>query len=90
MTTVRIPSGLRTHADGRRSVDATGDTVDAVLRDVVGRYPGLAAVLLGTGPRAPTCNIYVNGTDIRQLDGLATPVADDAVVVVLLAMGGGG
>ena len=34
-------------------------------------------------------NIYVNGEDVRFLDGLATPLADGADVSIVPAVAGG-
>ena len=40
MTAVRIPPTLRAEVGGERQVEADGDTVRAVLDDLVERYPG--------------------------------------------------
>ena len=35
-------------------------------------------------------NVYVEGEDVRTLDGLETPVREGATVILLPAMAGGG
>jgi molybdopterin synthase sulfur carrier subunit len=39
---------------------------------------------------APFVNVYVEGEDVRTLDGLETPVAIGSTVILLPAMAGGG
>jgi molybdopterin synthase sulfur carrier subunit len=89
MTTVRIPPTLRPDAEGRREVDAAGSTVGEVLSDVAERFPALRARIFEDGNIAAFVNVYVGGEDIRTQDGLATPVPDDATVILLPAMAGG-
>ena len=43
MTAVRIPPTLRGEVGGERQIEADGDTVRAVLEDIVDRYPGARA-----------------------------------------------
>ena len=38
---------------------------------------------------APFVNVYVEGEDVRTLDGLETPVAFGSTVILLPAMAGG-
>jgi sulfur-carrier protein len=90
MTTVRIPPTLRTEVGGERQVDASGDTVRAVIDDLVARYPGLANQLVEDGDVAPFVNVYLEGEDVRTLpEGFDAPVTDGATVILLPAMAGG-
>jgi sulfur-carrier protein len=90
MTTVRIPPTLRTEVGGERQVDASGETVRAVIDDLVARYPGLANQLVEDGDVAPFVNVYLEGEDVRTLpDGFDAPVTDNATVILLPAMAGG-
>ena len=90
MTTVRIPPTLRTEVGGERQVTATGDTVRAVIDDLVARYPGLANQLVEDGDVAPFVNVYLEGEDVRTLpEGFDAPVTDNATVILLPAMAGG-
>jgi sulfur-carrier protein len=89
MTVVRIPPTLRAEVGGERQVAATGDTVREVLEDLIERFPGLGAQLVEDDDIAPFVNVYVEGEDVRTLDGLETPVRDGATVILLPAMAGG-
>jgi ThiS family. len=41
------------------------------------------------GDLAPFVNVYVEGEDVRTLDGLDTPVERGSTVILLPAMAGG-
>ena len=90
MTTIRIPPTLRTETGGERQVPAAGDTVRELLDDLMSRFPGLRAQLVEDDDIAPFVNVYVEGEDVRTLDGLETPVAFGSTVILLPAMAGGG
>ena len=89
MTKVRIPPTLREQAGGQREVAAEGDTVRELLDDLMGRFPGLRQQLVEDDDLAPFVNVYVEGEDVRTLDGLETPVREGSTVILLPAMAGG-
>jgi molybdopterin synthase sulfur carrier subunit len=89
VTTVRIPPALRTETNGERAVSASGATVRELLDDLTGRFPGLGAQLVEDDEIAPFVNVYVDGEDVRTLEGLETPVREGAQVILLPAMAGG-
>jgi sulfur-carrier protein len=89
MSSVRIPPVLRDAVGGTRQIDATGETVSAVLDDLFGRYPALRERVTEDGELSHFINVYVNDRDVRYRDGLATPVGPDDTVILLPAMAGG-
>jgi cysteine synthase/molybdopterin converting factor small subunit len=89
VTVVRIPPTLRNEVGGARQVEVTGDTVRAVLDDLVERHPALGPQILENGGIAPFVNVYVGGEDVRTLDGLETAVPEGETVILLPAMAGG-
>jgi molybdopterin converting factor small subunit len=89
MKTVRIPPTLRNETGGERQVHAAGGTVRELLDDLMHRFPGLRAQLVEDDEIAPFVNVYVEGEDVRTLDGLDTPVHDGNTVILLPAMAGG-
>jgi molybdopterin synthase sulfur carrier subunit len=82
MTNVRIPPTLREQTGGQREVAAEGDTVRELLDDLMSRFPALERQL-------PYANVYVEGEDVRTLDGLETEVHPGSTVILLPAMAGG-
>ena len=89
MTQVRIPPTLRAEVGGRRQVEADGDTVRAVLENLVDAYPALGSQIFNGGEIATFVNVYLGGEDVRTLDGLDTAVAPGQTVILLPAMAGG-
>ena len=87
--TVRIPPTLRTETGGEREVPATGSTVAEVLDDLTRRYPELAQRIYADGGLARFVNAYVDGEDVRTLQGLDTEVSEGSTVILLPAMAGG-
>ena len=88
-TTVRIPPTLRPEVGGERQVTASGSTVRELLEDLIGRFPGLRTQLVEDDELAPFVNVYVEGEDVRTLDGIETPVPEGSTVILLPAMAGG-
>ena len=89
MSTVRIPPTLRAETNGERQVEVGGENVRELLDDLMGRFPALRKQLIEDEDIAPFVNVYVEGEDVRTLDGLETPVEDGATVILLPAMAGG-
>jgi molybdopterin converting factor small subunit len=82
VTLVRIPPTLRDDTRGEREVVADGATVRDLLDDLTSRFPTLSGKL-------EFANVYVEGEDVRTLDGLDTSVDDTSTVILLPAMAGG-
>ena len=61
----------------------------SVLDDLVDGFPALGAQIFDDGEIAPFVNVYLDGEDVRTLDGLDTPVAPARRVILLPAMAGG-
>ena len=89
MSRVRIPPQLRGEVGGEREVPAEGGTVRELLDDLMSRFPGLRSQLVEDDDIAPFVNVYVEGEDVRTLDGLDTPVEHGGTVILLPAMAGG-
>jgi sulfur-carrier protein len=89
MTKIRIPPTLREQVHGEREVSAEGDTVRELLDDLMGRFPALRSQLVEDEELAPFVNVYVEGEDVRTLDGVDTEVRPGSTVILLPAMAGG-
>jgi len=87
---VFIPAVLRPAVGGVKSLELGGSTVGELVRALLERHPGLGGQLLTPeGELNRFVNVYVNGQDVRYLDGLATPVEARDEVRLLPAMAGG-
>ncbi|MDQ6873877.1 MAG: MoaD/ThiS family protein [Actinomycetota bacterium] len=87
---VRIPTILRSHTGGMKSVSGTGATLDALLADIDAHHPGLRSRLVtDEGSLHRFVNVYVNEEDVRFTGALETPVKDGDSVTILPAVAGG-
>jgi sulfur-carrier protein len=90
VSTVFIPTVLRPNVGGAKRLDLDGETIRGVVDALVERHPALKAQLLtDDGDLNRFVNVYVNGQDVRYLQGLDTPVAASDEVRLLPAMAGG-
>lgn len=87
---VRVPTILRTYTAGESEVTADGSTLSDVLDSLDASYPGIKARIVDEqGGLRRFVNVYVGNDDVRFLDGLNTPVQDNAQVSVIPAVAGG-
>jgi len=87
---VNLPTVLRPHAGGARTVSVEGSTVGEVLRALEVTYPGLSGqVIDDSGGLHKFVNVYVNDDDVRYLSATDTPVADTDELSILPAVAGG-
>lgn len=87
---VRIPTPLRSLTGGLSDIDAGGASVSACITELDAAYPGLAARILDdTGEVRRFVNLFVNGEDIRFLEGIATALKSGDEISIVPAMAGG-
>ncbi len=87
---VRIPPPLRPATDNQGQVAARGATLREVLADLEARFPGVSERLYDDGGALRRfVNVYVNGEDIRHLQGEDTPLKDGDEVSIVPAIAGG-
>ena len=88
--TVNLPTVLATLAEGRRTLEANGATLGAVVDDLAGRFPRLAPRLRdGDGQPYRFVTFYLNDQDVRFLGGFEAAVRDGDEVSVVPAIAGG-
>ena len=90
MATIRIPTPLRRLTGGQSKVNMDGTTVGQIIEGLEKSYPGIGERLLDEqGEVKRFINIFVNGEEIRTLDGSSTPLSDSDEVSIVPAMAGG-
>ena len=88
--TVKIPSQLRTAAGGQTALAVSAGTVGEVLDALFTEHGELRDRLSDeSGGLRRVVNVYVDGDDIRFVDGLQTPVPEGVEVQMLPAGAGG-
>ena len=90
MTTLKIPSPLRTYTDGQTTVEVKGKTVSEALESLVEQHPDLRQHLFnGAHELRPFVNLFLNSEDIRHLQNLATPIHEDDRLMIVPSIAGG-
>jgi len=90
VSTVHIPTVLRPNVGGRKTLEVPGTTVGEVVAALVAAHAALRdQILTPEGELNRFVNLYVNGQDVRYLQGLETPVGPSDEVRLLPAMAGG-
>jgi molybdopterin synthase sulfur carrier subunit len=88
--TIRIPQPLRGLTANQPTVSASGGTLSACIVNLEASYPGIRERLLDeSGQLRRFVNVYVNGDDVRFIDGLDTPLKDGDEVSIVPAVAGG-
>jgi MoaD family protein len=87
--TVSIPTILRTHTGGEKTVAAAGTTLAEIIDDLEANHGGLKARLIKEGSLHRFVNVYVNDEDVRFAGGLDAKVSDGDTVTILPAVAGG-
>lgn len=88
---LHLPGALRQYAGGASVLElAGGATVSELLGALGGDYPGVQQrVVDELGALRPHVNVFVNGENIRHLDGMATSIGEGDEVWLLPAISGG-
>lgn len=87
---VKIPGPLRNLVDGLFEIEGSGNSVANVIENLERDHPGFNERLLDEdGSLRRFVNIFVNGEDIRFLNGLETTVGDGDEISIVPAVAGG-
>lgn len=91
MSTLKIPTPLRPYTNGTAEVSLQGTNVAEVMQSLVSQYPALQQHLYtGESSLRPFVNIFLGQDNIKDLQGLDTPVADNAQLRLIPSIAGGG
>ncbi len=89
---VRVYATLRPIVDGSTvTLDAgPGDTFRSLLAELVRKWPAMQKELFDAGGNLSTgIHVFLNGRDIRYLDGLDMVIPEAAEVRIFPPVGGG-
>lgn len=87
---VRIPTPLRRVTNGADRVAVEGDTLGQLIDSLESQYPGIKGRLCDEdGELRNFVNVYVNGEDVRFMQGLGTATKSGDEVSIVPAVAGG-
>jgi len=88
--TVQIPGSLRDCCAGAAELGLSATSLRGVLEELERRHPALhRSVCDETGTVRRHVNLFVNTNNMRDRNGLDTPLAPGDVVTILPAVSGG-
>ena len=87
---VRIPTPLRRMTGGLDKLEMNESTLSIMIDELETNYPGFKERLIDeNGDLRYFVNIYVNGEDVRFLDGLNTETSSGDEISIVPAVAGG-
>jgi molybdopterin synthase sulfur carrier subunit len=88
--TVRIPTPLRRITGGEAKVDVNGANLQGIVDALESAHPGIKERICGEdGEIRHFVNVYVNGEDVRYMDGLGTETKSGDEISIVPAVAGG-
>ena len=88
--TVEIPTPLRRFTGDASKVEVRGETVGAVMQDLVRRHPALESHLYaGDGQLRSFVNLFLNNEDVRFLDKDRTHLSAGDTLSIIPSIAGG-
>jgi molybdopterin synthase sulfur carrier subunit len=88
--TVRIPTPLRRVTNGQDRVAVDGATLSEIIGSLDSQFPGLKNRLCDdSGELRNFVNVYINGEDVRFLQGLGSTTKSGDEVSIVPAVAGG-
>lgn len=90
MTTLRIPTPLRTYTGGKSEVTVNGSNVGEALTDLTVQFPNIKPHIFNEGGELrPFVNLFVGESNIKDLQGVNTPIKDGDRVMLIPSIAGG-
>jgi len=90
MTTLKIPTPLRYYTNGQAEVAVNGANVAAAMRNLVEQYPALEQHLYnGNGDLRNFVNLFLGQDNIKDLQGLETPLNEGDTLRLIPSIAGG-
>jgi molybdopterin converting factor small subunit len=88
--TVRVPAALRAWCGGGSELLLSAGSVRVALERIEQSHPVLyRSICDETGTVRRHVNLFVNASDVRDREGLETPLAPGDVLTILPAVSGG-
>ena len=90
MTPLRIPTPLRAYTSGKSEVTVTGVKISEALTDLTNQFPAIKPHLFNEGGELrPFVNLFVGENNIKDLQGVDTPIKDGDKIMLIPSIAGG-
>jgi molybdopterin converting factor small subunit len=89
MPTLKVPTPLRTYTNGQAEVTVEGTTAGEAVQNLVTQFPPLKQHLYNGETLRPFVNLFLGQDNIKDLQGLETPLPADAQLRLIPSIAGG-
>jgi molybdopterin converting factor small subunit len=90
MPTIRIPSPIRPYVNGKQEVNVLGQDAGEAVESLLVQFPALRPHLTNSrGELRPFVNLFIGKNNIRELQGLETPLNDEDQLILIPSIAGG-
>ncbi len=90
MAILKIPTPLRSYTNGLAEIPVTGKNVAEAMQSLVDQYPTLRPHLYtGEGKLRPFVNLFLGENNVKDLQGLQTPLDENARMLLVPSIAGG-
>ena len=90
MPIVHFPAVMRYYVNNQTEFSVSALTAGELIEKIIEQYPSVRFHLVDSeGNLRRHFNVFVNGTHIRDLDGLDTPLQEEDKVILMASAAGG-
>jgi molybdopterin converting factor small subunit len=90
MPTVRFPAVMKYYVNNQAEFSISASTASELIEKIINEYPAVKFHLVDSeGKLRRHFNIFINGTHIRDLKGMETPLNEDDKVILMASAAGG-
>jgi len=87
---ILVPAALRAYTERQAEIEVTGSTVGEAVADLATKHPGLRKHIYKDDDNLRDfINVFIGDTNIKEIEGLKTPVKDGDTVMLVPAIAGG-
>ncbi len=90
MPLVRFPAVMKYYVNNQSEFLVPASTVHELIGNVIEQYPSVKFHLVdANGDLRRHFNVFVNGTHVRDLQGMETPLNEEDKVILMASAAGG-
>ena len=90
MSTVKFPALMKYYVENQSEFSMHGSTVSELFNNILSQYPLLKTHLFDSkGELRRHFQIFVNGTHIRELNGMNTKLNENDKIILMASAAGG-
>ena len=90
MPTVRFPTAMKYYFNNQAECFVSAATTSELIEKIIAQYPSVKFHLVDSdGNLRRHFNIFINGTHIRDLNGMNTLLKEDDKVILMASAAGG-